>query len=132
MLNIETVSLDAINPREQAEFWGKVLDWNIADDCGDEEVLLTPPAHIRADGKSPDLLFLKVPNEKKIKNRFHLDLRPDVQDVEVARIEALGGRRVSVGQGPSVTWVVMADPEGNEFCILRARRSAEMEDVNPS
>ena len=62
-----------------------------------------------------------------VKNRFHLDLRPDDQDVEVARAESLGARRVEIGQSddPNTTWVVLADPEGNEFCILRAKRPDE-------
>ncbi len=54
-----------------------------------------------------------------MKNRLHLDLRPEDQDAEVARLEALGATRVDIGQGDGVTWVVMADPEGNEFCVLR-------------
>ena len=57
-----------------------------------------------------------------MKNRLHLDLRPDDQAAEIARFEALGARRVDVGQG-DVTWVVLADPEGNEFCILGAREA---------
>jgi hypothetical protein len=57
-----------------------------------------------------------------VKNRIHLDLRPDDQDAEVARFESRGATRVDIGQegNPDVTWVVLADPEGNEFCILRA------------
>jgi predicted enzyme related to lactoylglutathione lyase len=130
MLRVEQVTVDAINPRSQAEFWQKVLRWNIVDDGDDEVVMLTPPAEVRAEGMSPDLLFLKVPEEKTLKNRLHLDFRPDAQDEEVRRIEALGARRVSIGQDPSVTWVVMADPEGNEFCILRAFRPDELEGAN--
>ena len=53
-----------------------------------------------------------------MKNRIHIDLRPDDQALEITRAEALGARRVDVGQSDSVSWVVMADPEGNEFCIL--------------
>ena len=53
------------------------------------------------------------------KVRLHLDLRPDDQDAEVARLEQLGATRVDIGQGPDVSWVVMADPGGNEFCVLR-------------
>jgi hypothetical protein len=71
------------------------------------------------EGIVPDLLFLKVPEGKTVKNRLHLDLRPADQTAEVARLEALGARRVSVGQG-EVGWVVMADPDGNEFDVLRA------------
>ncbi|MCP4966129.1 MAG: VOC family protein, partial [bacterium] len=71
-------------------------------------------------GVSPDMLFLRVPEAKKGKNRIHIDLRPSDQSQEVARAEALGARRVDVGQTDGATWVVMADPEGNEFCILLA------------
>ena len=60
-----------------------------------------------------------------MKNRVHLDLRPADQALEVARLEALGAQRVDVGQDDSVTWVVMADPEGNEFCVLRALAPSE-------
>lgn len=126
-LKFEQVTIDAINPRSQAEFWQRVLHWNISDDSDDDLVMLSPPAGVRAEGMSPDLLFLRVPEEKTLKNRLHLDFRPDAQDSEVLRIEALGGHRVSIGQDPSVTWVVMADPEGNEFCILSAFPSDELE-----
>ena len=74
-----------------------------------------------ADRNGWRILFLEVHDERKVKNRLHLDLRPDDQDAEVARVEKLGAKRIDIGQGPEVTWVVMADPEGNEFCILRAR-----------
>lgn len=84
------------------------------------------PGGIDSDGVSPDILSLKVPESKRIKNRLHLDLRPDDQDAEVARAEELGARRVDVGQDDTVTWVVMADPEGNEFCILRALAPDEL------
>ena len=71
------------------------------------------------------ILFVEVHDERKVKNRLHLDLRPDDQEAEVARLEGLGAKRVDIGQSPEVTWVVMADPEGNEFCILRPRRPGE-------
>ena len=65
---------------------------------------------------------MKVPDSKVVKNRLHLDLRPDNQEEEVARLEKLGAKRIDIGQNsdPDTTWVVMTDPEGNEFCILRA------------
>jgi hypothetical protein len=77
----------------------------------------------------PDLLFLRVPEDKLSKNRLHLDLRPADQAAEVARLEGLGARRADVGQGPEVTWVVMADPDGNEFCVLRAFRPEELAEM---
>jgi hypothetical protein len=67
-----------------------------------------------------------VPERKTVKNRLHLDLRPDDQAAEVARLEALGARRTSVGQDAGVTWVVLADPDGNEFCVLRALTTEEL------
>ena len=69
----------------------------------------------------PGLLFARVPEPKTLKNRLHLDLRPDDRDAAVARLLDLGARRVDVGQGEQ-TWVVLSDPEGNEFCVLSSRR----------
>ena len=69
------------------------------------------------------MTFVPVPDEKRSKNRLHIDVNPTgcSQDEEVERLIGLGARRADVGQGPDVTWVVLADPEGNEFCVLRAR-----------
>ena len=72
-------------------------------------------------GDSPDILFLEVPESKTVKNRVHLDLRPDDQQAEVRRLTELGARQVDIGQGEQ-SWIVLADPEGNEFCVLRRRR----------
>lgn len=80
------------------------------------------------DGIVPDLLFLRVNDARLVKNRLHIDLRPDDQDWEVSRLESLGAQRVSIGQGPDVTWVVMADPDGNEFCVLSALEPGELSD----
>ena len=82
-------------------------------------MVLEPPVGSREDGVVPDLLFLRVPDDKTVKNRLHLDLRPGDQAVEVKRLEALGARRADVGQSDDVSWVVMTDPAGNEFCVLR-------------
>ena len=72
---------------------------------------------------SPWLLFVPVPEDKSAKNRLHLDIAPPIdgdQDAEVERLIALGARRIDIGQG-DVSWVVLADPEGNEFCVLTPR-----------
>jgi predicted enzyme related to lactoylglutathione lyase len=119
MLTIQALAIDAHDPVALARFWQEVLGWRITH-VEDDEVVLEPPAGSPQDGVAADLLFLKVPEDKTTKNRLHLDVRPDDQVAEVARLEGLGARRVSVGQGDDVTWVVMADPEGNEFCVLRA------------
>jgi hypothetical protein len=125
-LRIQAVSVDSTDPKVPAGFWEKALGWRRTYEAEDE-IVLEPPAGSPEDGISPDLLFVKVPEGKTLKNRLHLDLRPEDQAVEVQRLEALGAARVSVGQGDGVTWVVMADPDGNEFCVLRALRSDELE-----
>ena len=124
-LSLQCLTVDAHNPKAQAEFWAEVLGWSIGED-GDEigywiERELNDPNKIGF----PDILFLKVPDEKVIKNRLHLDLRPDNQDAEVARLEKLGAKRIEIGQSidADTTWVVMADLEGNEFCVLSARKN---------
>jgi hypothetical protein len=76
---------------------------------------------IEPGGNHPDILFEHVPEKKSVKNRLHLDLRPAAnQSAEVERLIGLGARRIDIGQG-DVSWVVMADPEGNEFCVLAPR-----------
>ena len=82
-------------------------------------MVLEPAAGSPEDGVAPDLLFLRADAEKAGKNRLHLDLRPQDQAAEVARLEGLGARPVDIGQGDQVSWVVLADPDGNEFCVLR-------------
>ncbi|GAA4042358.1 hypothetical protein GCM10022233_09170 [Streptomyces shaanxiensis] len=70
----------------------------------------------------PGLIFAPVPEGKTVKNRLHLDFRPEDQDAEVSRLLALGARHVDVGQTGEESWVTLADPEGNEFCVLAPRR----------
>jgi hypothetical protein len=91
--------------------------------------VLESPAGGPEDGVSPDLLFLRVPETKTVKNRLHIDLRPEDQDAEVERLLGLGASLADVGQGAEATWVVMADPDGNEFCVLRALSAAELADA---
>jgi predicted enzyme related to lactoylglutathione lyase len=123
----QCICVDSTDPARIAPFWEQVLGWRRTYDSADE-VVLEPPAGSAEDGVSPDLLFLRVPEEKSVKNRLHIDLRPDDQAAEVARLEALGAVRVDVGQSAAetVTWVVLADPDGNEFCVLRALTPEEL------
>jgi hypothetical protein len=116
-IRIQCLCVDSVSPGKAAGFWEAALGWRRTYDEADE-VVLEPPAGSPEDGVAPDLLFLKVPEGKTVKNRLHLDLRPKDQAAEVARLEALGARRVDVGQG-TVSWVVLADPDGNEFDVLR-------------
>ncbi|MGH7640303.1 MAG: VOC family protein [Candidatus Dormibacteria bacterium] len=110
-----SVVVDCHDPAAQARFWAKVLDYSIVYEETDEVVAA------RDDDTYPALVFVPVPEEKTVKNRLHIDLAPGDRDEEVERLLGLGARRVDVGQGKEVTWVVLADPEGNEFCVLSAR-----------
>ena len=123
-LRWQCVCIDTQDPARIAAFWEAALGWRRTHEDPDE-VVLEPPAGSPEDGVSPDLLFLRVPEAKSVKNRLHLDLRPVDQAQEVARLEALGARRVDIGQGEQ-TWVVLADPDGNEFCVLRALTAEEL------
>ena len=116
-LRWQAVCIDSTDPAPLARWWADLLGWSISEE-DDDEIELTPPS-----GSWPLLLVVRVPEAKAGKNRLHLDLVPDDQDAEVARAEAMGARRVDVGQG-APSWVVLADPEGNEFCILRAREAS--------
>jgi predicted enzyme related to lactoylglutathione lyase len=115
-LRWQCVCVDTTDPGRLAPFWQDVLGWRRTYDTPDE-VVLEPPEGSPEAGVAPDLLFLRVPEEKAGKNRLHIDLNPDDQEAEVKRLEGLGAKRVDIGQG-DVRWVVMADPEGNEFCVL--------------
>jgi catechol 2,3-dioxygenase-like lactoylglutathione lyase family enzyme len=116
-IRIQCLCVDSTDPARTAAFWQSALGWRRTFEKEDE-IVLEPPEGSREDGIVPDLLFLKVPEGKTVKNRLHLDLRPRDQAAEVARLEALGARRVDVGQG-TAGWVVMADPDGNEFDVLQ-------------
>ena len=101
-------------------FWGEVLGYTETERSDGPEhyyVELSGPA-----GTGPRLLLLRTPDEKTVKNRLHIDVNATDrdQDAEVERILALGATRADIGQGEQ-TWVVLADPEGNEFCVLRSR-----------
>jgi hypothetical protein len=109
--------IDARDPKSLARFWAAVLDQQILLEANDEVIVGADEHHY------PGLCFVPVPEDKAVKNRLHIDLDPDDQAAEVERIIALGARRVDVGQGSDVTWVVLADPEGNEFCVLRRHQS---------
>jgi predicted enzyme related to lactoylglutathione lyase len=118
-LKIGWLTIDSKDPRALGAFWKEALDLQVAydDEDGDEYALRGKG---RA-GTSWALFFYRVPDDKQVKNRLHLDLIPDNDaEAEVARLEALGAGRVDIGQS-DVTWTVMADPEGNEFCVLSPR-----------
>ena len=127
------INVDCTDARRLADFWCAVLDYRVLD--SDDELIEIGPDRgsdaqllevVRREPVAPSLFFAVVPEGKTVKNRLHLDLSPvdGTQAAEVARLEALGATRVDVGQG-DVSWVVMADPEGNEFCVLRSLAEGE-------
>ena len=114
-LEWEQVIVDSVDPAALGRWWAEALGWVVVgEEPGEYEIR---PEKDRL----PGLLFGTVPEGKTIKNRLHLDFRPDDQEAEVARLLALGARHADVGQGEE-TWVVLADPEGNEFCVLSSRK----------
>ncbi|MFJ8632185.1 VOC family protein [Streptomyces sp. NPDC093568] len=113
-LEWEQVNVDAADAVALGSWWARALDWVVVNDSA-EEFEIRPERD-----RLPGLLFAPVPEGKTVKNRLHLDFRPDDQDAEVDRLLALGARRADIGQGDQ-PWVVLLDPEGNEFCVLGPR-----------
>ena len=111
---IAAIVIDAVEPRVVADFWCNVLGWQVVEE--DDGVISIAPA----DGSWPTIDVAPVPENKTVKNRLHLDLRADGMPTgdELDRLLDLGARRADVGQGADATWVVLSDPEGNEFCLL--------------
>lgn len=101
-------------PAELGRWWCAALSWVVVND--DPDAFEIQPTL----DQTPGLLFVLASEPKTAKNRLHIDLRPDDRDVEVERLVGLGASRTDVGQGAQ-TWVVLADPEGNEFCVLSSR-----------
>jgi hypothetical protein len=116
-IRIQCVVVDAHDCQLLARFWSAALGWRITVETEDEWAI-EPPEGSREVDVAPDILFVKVPDTKSVKNRLHFDLRPVDQQSQVQRLVDLGARRVDVGQADDVSWVVLADPEGNEFCVL--------------
>ncbi|MGN9780359.1 VOC family protein [Nonomuraea sp. ZG12] len=111
---IAAVVVDCADPRAVARFWDEALDWTLHEVTDDHARLRS------ARGVGPYLELLRRPGVQTVGNRIHLDLLPypvEGQKAEVARLRALGATAADVGQG-DVPWVVLADPEGNEFCVL--------------
>ena len=126
-----TTLIESRAHRALADWWAEALGWEKMFDTEEETVLL-PPWWRELEGRvpfhqlPPGLVFLPVEHDKQTKNRIHLDFAPhldDDRDAEIERLLALGATRVDVGQGDDVPWDVLADPDGNEFCVLSARDS---------
>ncbi|TXS00672.1 VOC family protein [Streptomyces sp. col6] len=117
--------IDCLDPQRLADFWCEVLDFTVLDRSEDSVEIGSwePTAEaVRAGQMPPTMFFVRVPEAKTGKNRLHLDVSPvDARTAdEVTRLLKLGATRMDVGQGPDRSWVVMADPEGNEFDVVRS------------
>lgn len=117
-LQWEQVVIGAMDPAGLGRWWSEALEWVVVND-DPNEFEIQPRA-----GVLPGLLFLQLSEPKSSNNRLHLDFRPLDQEVEVERLVSLGASRVDIGQGDA-SWVVMVDPEGNEFCVLQPDQSGE-------
>jgi predicted enzyme related to lactoylglutathione lyase len=118
-LSLHHIVIDARDLPALARFWAQVLDWRILSEREGEIVI---GADVTA---SVGICFMPVTDKKTVKNRVHLDLGPDPdeQDAKIERILALGARRANIRQTGTESWTVLADPEGNEFCVLRPKRT---------
>ncbi len=113
-LEWEQIVVDSRDPEALGRWWAEALGWVILNDSRDEFEIRPNLEQV------PGLLFVPVPEGKTLKNRLHLNFRPADQAAEVARFLSLGAHHVDVGQEQQ-PWVVLADPEGNEFCVLSRR-----------
>jgi predicted enzyme related to lactoylglutathione lyase len=105
--------LDCSNPEELAQFWSAALGWQTLGGAGNYVLLVS------ADAALPRLLLQRVPEPKSVKNRMHLDIETADIEAEARRLETLGAQRLACDaqHEHGSNWVLMADPEGNEFCV---------------
>lgn len=109
-LSIAMVTIDCANPQRLAEFWSPALELEVLGDYG-EFVLLG------GSGNSPNLGLQKVPEPRAGKNRVHVDLHGEPRMTAAERMAGLGATILAEHSMPGLEWTVLADPEGNEFCI---------------
>ena len=118
-VSLHHIVVDARDLAGQARFWAGVLDWRVLSER-EREVVIGPD-----ESAAVGICFMPAGEDKVVKNRLHLDLNPSAEEreSEIERILALGARRVDIGQTGAESWTVLADPEGNEFCVLRPKRT---------
>jgi predicted enzyme related to lactoylglutathione lyase len=122
-VSIHHIVIDARDLSGLARFWSEVLGWRVLSERPREVIIGT-------DIDAPvGICFMPSDDRKVVKNRVHLDLNPGgdasaaERDAEIERLLALGARRVEIGQRGDESWTVLADPEGNEFCVVRSKRT---------
>lgn len=118
-LRLHHIVIDTHDLPGLARFWTQALGWRVLSER-DQEVVIGP------DENAPvGICFMPVTEVKTVKNRVHLDLTTSVadRDAEISRLLTLGARRVDIGQTGQESWTVLADPEGNEFCVVRPKET---------
>ncbi|NEC84685.1 VOC family protein [Streptomyces sp. SID12501] len=118
-LSLHHIVIDAHDLPALARFWAEALGWRILSER-EREVVIGP------DETAPvGICFMPVADGKTVKNRLHLDLTsaPEDREAEIERLLTLGARRTDVGQSGSESWTVLSDPEGNEFCVVRPKKT---------
>ena len=113
MLKIGNITFDCVSPSNVAAFWGAALGYKVED----YNEFFSEATH--PEGTRPNLLFIKVPEGRTVKNRVHMDLTADDREAEIARLEGLGATRgdTHTMEEAGITWTVLQDPEGNELCV---------------
>ena len=109
-LRIASITFDCSNPRSLAQFWASALGFKSSGDSNEDVAIVEDPRD-----QDAELVFVRVPESRTVKNRVHLDLGSNDMEAEVQRLTDLGAERV----GRVKEWTVMRDPEGNEFCVLQ-------------
>ena len=119
---ISELVLDAADPPRLAAFWCDVLGWSVLDGASDDEVEIGP-ADVGFGGPQPTIVFSRSDEARPHKLRLHIDVSPTDRDqaAELERLRAVGAQPADVGQSGDESWHVLADPEGNEFCLLARR-----------
>ena len=118
-LRLHHIVIDTHDLPGLARFWTQALGWRVLSERDQEIVIGT-------DENAPvGICFMPVSDEKMVKNRVHLDLTTSAadRDAEIERLLALGAQRVDIGQTGQESWTVLADPEGNEFCVIRPKET---------
>lgn len=118
-VSLHHIVIDTHDLPSLARFWAQVLDWRILSER-EREVVIGP-----SETSPVGICFMPVADEKTVKNRVHLDLtlESEDRDAEIERLLGLGARRVQIGQSGEESWTVLADPEGNEFCLIRPKKT---------
>jgi len=118
-LRLHHVVIDAHDLSGLARFWAQALGWQVLSER-EREVVIGPE-----ENAPVGMCFMPVAEAKTVKNRVHLDLTAEAEDrdAEIGRLLALGASRVDIGQTGRESWTVLADPEGNEFCVVRPKTS---------